>query len=274
VASGQSPEAIRKAMGAPGAVVPIKRDGDIKLLGWTGNVPAIQEQMTFALDALFDLAGKPRSAFGQTVTNQSGVMTNLTLTPTLQSNEYHESIWGARLTKLNEMILALWEHNMDGEPIEFQGRFAKESGTQKYYDVSITGAEIAGWYKNRIKWPSAVRTDDPVYIQNNLQQLQSDPPAISLYTYLERLGVEDVEAEIDRIQEQLEDPRLHPDRLASAVDAAATIEGAQLPGEMGGFAPDGGMGGPPGLAPAAVDSLEAAGNPNKDALTQSSKSEY
>lgn len=277
VASGQSPENIRKAMGAPGAVIPVKRDGDIRLLGWQGNIPAIDQQMTFVLDSLFDLAGKPRSSFGQTITNQSGVVTNLALTPTLQSNEQHESIWGQKLSELNMMILAMYEKNMAGEPIQFQGRYAGQTGSTKYYDVDLTGEEIAGWYKNRIKWPSAIRTDDPVYVQNNLQQLTSDPPAVSLYTYLERAGVEDVEAEIDRIQQQLEDPRLHPDRLQSAVDAASTIEQNALPGsEFGGFAPDGGMS--DGLAPDTAlggqgfnDSLSAAANPNADALVKTAK---
>lgn len=276
-ASGQSAESIRKAMGAPGAVIPIKRDGAIELLNWTGTSPAIEQQMTFVIDALFDLAGKPRSSFGQTITNQSGVMTNLALTPTLQSNEQHENLWGSRLSCLNEYILMLWEQNMAGDQIKFSGRYAKQSGTLKYYDVEITGEEIGGWYKNRIKWPSAIRTDDPVYIQNNLQQLQSDPPAMSLYTYLERSGTEDVEAEIDRIQQQLEDPRLHPDRLQSAVGAASAIEQAGLPmdGEYGGFSPDGGFG-PPGLTPdggpaAFEDSLAAGAVPQKDALVKTAK---
>jgi len=267
--SGQSAEAIRKAMGAPGAVIPIRRDGNIELLNWQGTVPAINDQLTFVLDALFDLAGKPRSAFGQTVTNQSGVLTNLSLTPTLQSNEYHESMWGTRLSKLNEWILALWEQNKSGDLISFKGRKHTQSGSSQYYEVEITGEEIAGWYKNRIKWPSAVRVDDPVYVQNLLQQLQSDPPGMSLYTYLEKAGIEDVEAEIDRIQQQLEDPRMHPDRLNSAIDAATAIQGAQLPGldAFGG----GGLPGSEGLS----DSLEAGGSPHRDSLVKTAKtSEY
>lgn len=272
IASGQSAEAIRRAMGSPGAVIPIRPNGDLKLLGWQGNQPMIMEQLQVALDTLFDLSGKPRSAFGQQTSQQTGVQTNLALTPTLQSNEYHESIFGARLARLNEWILAFWEKNMAGDTIEFQGRYETQTGSQKFYDVTMTGEEIGGWYENRIKWPSAIRTDDPVYIQNNLQQLTSDPPAISLYTYLERVGTEDVEAEIDRIKEQLEDPRLHPDRLQAGLDAAATIQGAQLPGtEFSGFAPDGGLT-PDGGAPGAfADSLEAGANPNSDALIKTAK---
>lgn len=282
-ATGQSPETIRKAMGSPGAVIPVRADGDLQLLGWSGNIPAIDQQMQFVIDSLFDLGGKPRSAFGQQTSQQSGVQTNLSLSPTVQSNEYHESIWGQRLSQLNEYILMLWEKNMEGDVIEFEGSYRKQSGTQKYYDVSITGSEINGWYKNRIKWPSAIRVDDPVYIQNNLQQLTSDPPAMSLYTYLERAGTEDVESEIDRIQQQLEDPRLHPDRLQSAVDAASVVQGAGLPGtDLGGFAPDGGLGGPPGdLAPqtdlgngAFGDLMHQTGHPQSDALTQTAKPGY
>jgi hypothetical protein len=270
--SGQSPEAIRKAVGSPGAVVPVKRDGTIELLNWQGSIPAIGDQMTFCLDALFDLAGKPRSAFGQTVTNQSGIVTNLALTPTLQSNEFHESIWGQKLGELNEWILALWEKNKAGEVINFKGRKTTATGTTKYFEVDITGAEIDGWYKTRIKWPSAVRTDDPVYIQNNLQQLTSDPPAMSLYTYLERSGTEDVEAEIDRIQQQLEDPRLHPDRLQSAVDAATSIQGAGLPPGMEGLAPDAGVAPDTGGGmDAFASSLEASASPHRDALVQTAK---
>lgn len=277
-ATGQSPEAIRKAMGAPGAIIPLRADGDLTLLGWSGNVPAIDNQMNFTIDSLFDLAGKPRSAFGQQTSQQSGVQTNLSLSPTVQSNEYHESIWGQRLSKLNEYILMLWEKNMASDIISFQGTATKQSGTQVYFDVEITGEEINKWYKNRVKWPSAMRVDDPVYIQNNLQQMTSDPPAMSLYTYLERVGVEDVEAEIDRIKEQLMDPRIHPERLESAVNAAASMQNSQLPGtEYEGLAADGGLG-QPGVAPesdmgpgAFGDQMNQSGSPYANDLVQTAK---
>ena len=270
--SGQSPEAIRKAMGAAGAVIPIKRDGTLELLNWQGTVPAIGEQMSFILDALFDLAGKPRSSFGQMVTNQSGVVTNLALTPTLQSNEFHESIWGLRLSELNEWILALWEKNKADDLIEFRGRKNTKFGGTRYYEVQLTGREIGGWYKNLIKWPSAIRTDDPVYVQNLLQQLTSSVPGISLYSYLEEMGREDVEAEIDRIQQQLEDPRLNPEGLKSAMDVASTISGAGLPPGMEGFAPDAGVVPDTDLGMGGfADSLEAGANPNSDAMIQSAK---
>ena len=160
---------------------------------------------------------------------------------------------------------------MSGDEISFRGRYSTQSGSQKVYDVSITGKEIGGWYKNRIKWPSAIRTDDPVYVQNHLQQLQAQPfPAISLYTYLEEMGVEDVEAEIDRIGLQLEDPRFHPDRMTAGVDALTSLQGSVLPTDptvapMDGMA--GGMGAqPPGAQNAMADSLAASGNPNQAAL--------
>ena len=260
-ASGQGPEDIRRAVAAQGAVIPIRRDGNIALLNWTGTVPAIDEQITLVMDALFDLAGKPRASFGQTITNQSGIVTNLSLNPTLQSNEAHESIWGRSLAQLNEYILMLWEHFMSGDTINFAGRYSTQTGSQKLYDVSIIGKDIGGWYKNRIKWPSAIRTDDPVYVQNHLQQLTATPfPALSLYTYLEEMGVEDVEAEIDRIGLQLEDPRFHPDRMESAVNAMTSLQGNSVPGvDMGDETA-------PGAQAAFTDSNEAAGVPAQAAL--------
>jgi hypothetical protein len=263
-ASGQSPEEIRRAVAAQGAVIPVRRDGNIALLNWQGTVPAIDEQITLTMDTMFDLAGKPRASFGQTITNQSGIQTNLSLNPTLQSNEAHEALWSAGLSKLNEMILMLWEEYMKGDTIKFNGRYGMPNGAQKLYDVAITGKEIAGWYKNRIKWPSAIRTDDPVYVQNLLQQLQASPfPAISLYTYLEAMGVEDVEAEIDRIGLQLEDPRFHPDRMTAATDALAALGGQSLPG-MGMEEP----GATPGGDAAFMDSMAASGVPGQTGLAQ------
>jgi hypothetical protein len=260
--SGQTPEDIRRAVAAQGAVIPVRRDGDIKLLNWQGTVPAIDEQITLVLDLLFDLAGKPRASFGQTVTNQSGIVTNLSLNPTLQSNEAHEAIWGQGLSLLNEYILMLWEKFMSGDNIEFSGRYTTETGAQKVYDVNMTGKDIAGWYKNRIKWPSAIRTDDPVYVQNHLQQLQAQPfPALSLYTYLEEMGVEDVEAEMDRIALQLEDPRFHPDRMTAAAGAMGALQSAQVD--------TGGMMSPPippGQDEAMSDSMAAGAVPDQAAL--------
>jgi hypothetical protein len=262
--SGQSPEDIRRAVAAQGAVIPVRRDGNIALLNWQGTVPAIDEQITLVQDIIFDLAGKPRASFGQTMTNQSGIQTNLSLNPTLQSNEAHESIWGEALACLNKYTLMLWEEFMSGDQIEFNGNYQTDSGSNRIYDVAITGKDIGGWYKNRIKWPSAVRTDDPVYVQNHLQQLQAQPfPAISLYTYLEEMGVEDVEAEIDRIGLQLEDPRFHPDRMTAATNAVTALQGAQVPGTglnaADAYAPPG-MGAPPGQDQAMTDSLAAAGS--------------
>ena len=263
--SGQSPEDIRRAVAAHGAVIPVRREGNIALLNWQGTVPAIDEQITLILDTMFDLAGKPRASFGQTITNQSGIATNLSLNPTLQSNESLETTWGQSLSKLNEYILMLWEEFMAGGDISFQGQYFTQVGSSKTFDVSIRGKDIGHWYKNRIKWPSATRTDDPVYVQNHLQQLQAQPfPALSLYTYLEEMGVEDVEAEIDRIGLQLEDPRFHPDRMTAGVDAAVRMQGAQVPAPG---LPSGGAVAPPGADQAMMDSAAAAGVPNQGALS-------
>lgn len=268
-ASGQSPEQIRRAVAADGSVLPIHREGNLEFLNWNGTMPAIEDQVELVRDLIFDLSGKPRSAFGQTITNQSGVVTNLALTPTLQSNEYHETQWGKSLSFLNRRLLQITEKF--GATFDTTYRGYRPVGADMrgahVEQLKFRGSEVDNWYENRIKWPSAIRTDDPVYIQNIISQLTSDPPTISLYTALEMLGVEDVEAEIDRISEQLEDPRFHPDRLAAGLDAAKAAGNGALPGALMGAGPAGPKAQPGGGDPELATSLEAAGNPNRDALS-------
>jgi len=264
--SGQAPEEIRRAVAAEGSVLPVAREGNIRFLNWDGQTPSIDEQIELIQDVIFDLSGKPRSAFGQTVTNQSGVVTNLALTPTLQSNEAHETLWGKRLSHLNRRSLELIEH-FGSKNMVFRGRqpIGKDLGSTRLFDLQFDAKEIAGWYESRIKWPSAIRTDDPVYVQNILSQLTADPPSISLYTALELLGHEDVEAEIDRILEQKEDPRLSPETVAT--NSATALEGAPgvLPGELSGagaFGPD--EGGEPSLP---GEALQASASPALEELS-------
>jgi hypothetical protein len=267
-ASGQSPEQIRRAVAADGSVLPIHRDGTLEFLNWTGTMPAIEEQVELIRDLIFDLSGKPRSAFGQTVTNQSGVVTNLALTPTLQSNEFHETQWGFALSFLNRRLLQLTEKF--GKSYETTYRGYRPIGIDMrgahVENLKFRGEMVDQWYENRIKWPSAIRTDDPVYIQNIISQLTSDPPTISLYTALEELGKEDVEAEIERISKQLEDPRMHPDRMEAGVNAASQAGNGALAGGLLGAPPPGGDPEVDEGNPALTDSLEASGNPNRNAL--------
>ncbi len=262
-ASGQSPEQIRRAVAADGSVLPIHRDGDLSFLNWQGTMPAIEDQVELIRDLIFDLSGKPRSAFGQTITNQSGVVTNLALTPTLQSNEYHETLWGKNLSFLNRRMLQLTEKFGKSYKTTYRGYrpIGADLNRAKIESLEFTGEEIQQWYENRIKWPSAIRSDDPVFIQNVLSQMTSDPPAMSVYSALEALGREDVEAEIDRIEQQLQDPRMHPDRLAAGQEAAKAAGNGALAGTL-----TGAQGSPPAGGNLA-GALEATGNPNRDALS-------
>jgi hypothetical protein len=237
--SGQSPEQIRRAVAADGSVLPVHRDGGLEFLNWTGTMPAIEEQVELIRDLIFDLSGKPRSSFGQTVTNQSGVVTNLALTPTLQSNEYHETQWGANLSLLNRRLLQITEKFGRSHTTQYRGYvpIGADMQNSKAVDLLFEGSEIEGWYENRIKWPSTIRSDDPSYVQTIISELTADPPIISAYTALERLGYEDVEAELDRIQEDLEDPRRHPERQEAAINAATQGGNGALAGRLAGGGP-------------------------------------
>lgn len=270
--SGQDPQHIRDIIRTFGGVIPSRKDGKVAFLNWEGQPPDILNQRIAIMQAIHDLSGQPASAYGQTVTNQSGVMTNMSMTPSVATATDKQEVVGAGLILLNEDILRLYEKFMAGDTIKARGMRAKRPGLKRFefFEVEITGSEIAGWYKNRIKWPSALRTDDPVFVQSEISKMTAQPPVQSVYTTAENLGIEDVEAELDRVKAQLEDPRFHPDRLAGAVDAAAALsEVPELPPEMTGLDPGA------SVTPDSMNTAaEGAGNPNRDQLVDGSKRQY
>lgn len=233
--SGVAAATVKSVFGGDGGVLPINPKGSLEAFTWEGKMAEVSEQMEAVKEALYDLSGKPRSAFGQTITNQSGVMTNLALTPTLQSNELRETLWGQAIYELNRAILQIYEKFAAGREIQFRGtKPGKTPRNQVYFQVGMMGADIKGWYESRCKWPSAIRTDDPAFVQMELSKLQSQPQAQSIYDTLENLGVEDVEAYIDRIRAEREDPRIHPEILEQTMNSIATLGGQMMPPEMGG----------------------------------------
>lgn len=266
--SGQSPQNVRAIIqNEEGGVLPARRDAKMEYLNWTGQPPDIQNQFARVMAAIYDLSGQPQSSYGQTVTNQSGVMTNLSMTPTVQATTDRQAIFTVGLVRLNEAILCLYEKFMSGHDISVKGskpkRAGVRSGPRVPYEEVVRGEEIDGWYKNRIKWPSALRTDDPIYVQNIIAQLTSKPRLLNVYDAMELLGYEDVEAMIDRLKAELEDPRFNPEGLKTAIDAASALSG--VPGDLGAMA-----GIDPGMETETDAQMGAAaqagGNPNRDKL--------
>lgn len=278
--SGQSAERIRDTVQADGGVIPVKRDGDIVYLNWQGTPPDIQAQWERVMTAIYDLSGKPAAtAFGQILSNQSGTASNMASSPMANQTQTHRGVFGHVLSQLNGDILKLYEKYVAGKVIDVKVSANVRPGTSafKAYDSTqrgITGAQIAGWYENRIKWPALLRTDDPLYVQTELTKMKADgnnPPAQSQYTTMENLGIEDVERERDRIQAELEDPRMHPERLTAAMDAAQIMSGGMAATDPMAQGLDGSA---PVMDPDLDAALNATGNPNGSKSTKASTKEY
>jgi hypothetical protein len=190
-------------------------------------------------------------------------MTNLSLTPTVKATQARETLFGIGLSLLNADTLRIYEKFLKGEKVRLQGvRFGRTPYQLRTFDHEVSGTDVNGWYENRMKWPSALRIDDPVYVQTELSKMTSDPPAQSVYDTLENLGIDDVEAHLDRIAMQLEDPRFHPDRLDSAVSAAGALGEMELPTDLEGLAvPDSTL---------LNDAAESVGSPDREALVSGS----
>ena len=240
VGSGVPAAKLQTHLAGESSIIPIRPDGDLRYLVWPqGSLPDIEGHLEETLNAMHDLSGKPRSSFGQTITNQSGIATNMALTPTLQSNELRQTIWGAELATLNTWILMTYEAKSKGKPISFPGgrvirRTRKGAATQSFpLQVNIKGSDINGWYRNKIQWPSAIRVDDPVYLDGVIKQLANSPQLISIFDAHEMLGYEDSEAMSDRIAAEHEDPRHHPEILEQTVASLQGLAGLNDPDAAG-----------------------------------------
>jgi hypothetical protein len=278
--SGQSPQSIRQTIQKAGGVIPIKRDGTIEYLNWTGTAPDIANQYDRVLELIRDLSGKPATSYGSMLSNQSGTASNMSMQPQVSSTEMKQGLTGRGLIQLNSAALCLTEKYLKGKEMTARAFAPARPGTSSWraLEAKFDPAEIEGWYKNRIKWPSAMRIDDPVFVQNQLAMSHGDaqnPKAQSQHTTMENLGIEDVERELDQIKQEYEDPRLHPERLTAATDAAVAMQGLAPGSGMEGLQAGGGA----PLAdeqlgiPSEMDAaLNASGNPNGSKSTKTSPS--
>lgn len=267
-ASGQPPHLIRQVVQSFGGVLPMRRDGNIRYLAYEGVQPDIVGQAQRIQQSIFDLSGFPAAAYGQMVTNQSGVMTNMSLSPTALNAADKQVLIGEGLVALNRAILSLYEKF---HPKPYSVRVKTKGEGRERYDVyagDFAPKQLKGWYENRIKWPSVLRTDDPLYVQTELSKMTSQPPAQSVYTTMENLGMQDVEAELDRVGVQLEDPRFNPQGLDSAVNAAqvfSTMPPSPAADQFSGLDP----GAMTGVDAEVMNSAaEGAGSPKRDELVK------
>ena len=260
--SGQDPQDIRNAIQAEGGVIPVRLKANVRYLNWEGTPPDITEQYNRVLAAIYDLSGKPPSVYGQLVTNQSGVATNMALSPATASTEERQSMFGHGLIQLNEVLLRMYEKM--GGSLSVKGVRAKRPGSPLMipYAEDFSGAEIDGWYVNRIKWPSVLRTDDPVFVQNEVAK--KDANLQSTYSTMENIGIEDTEMELDRLRVELEDPVLHPEVMEASVNAATALMGAAVPDPMAALDPATAATMDPGMVNA---NAKAAGSPHTKQLT-------
>lgn len=265
--SGQAAATVKRIVQGDGGVLPIRKGANVRYLTWEGTFPMISEQADRIQSILYDLTGRSAASYGQTLANQSGVMTNLAMSPHVAAATDRMVTFSTGLSALNVAILTLLEKFAPSEDLSYQGYRPRGStnSTYEYFETQgFKAGDLKKRYRNRIKWPAVLRSDDPVFIQSELSKMKSDaggPPAQSIYTTLENLGVEDVEMELDRIAEQLSDPRFHPDRLTGAINAATALTESSMDSDLSALMPGAG-GDDAGL----VDALGAAGNPNRDQL--------
>jgi len=227
--TGQSPEAIKKAI-ATGGVIPSRKEGAIEPIQ-APDMPSFATEHQATVMQLFKMVGfTPDAAWGEPG-SQSGQDRGLQLQPLLEYTAMKQMNWGRGLTRLFEMTFKMIESKMVGQSTYSGTRPAGSSGKQSAFSFTfgpnseaikqasdevddLTGEPVmlsfprtpkelfAGYYCMRFVWRNRLDPDDPSYVTSELSKFSQGVQ--SLKTTLERLGAEAPEDEMRRIEQEAE----------------------------------------------------------------------
>ena len=237
-----------------GEVISIGADEDLIPLDWKGIPQSVTEHRGAIMRAIQDFSGMPRTSLGGSAGQaQSGIGMKLAYTALEMilplklplRKEFHQ-VLGRRMLQLAETFMG-------------------ESTISLWYDEQKTGAsrrlikdDIKSNYICIVTYGNLIPRDEVQHEQHMIYLYKTG--CISLRTALERLDwVEDPDAEIARIKEELQDASLNPEKAMMIKQALGKDKpeqkqaeppgpqpGAMPPGMPPGMPPTPGPPGPPG----------------------------
>lgn len=253
---------------APGAINKIGRGNELRALVPPGPHPALDAQVQM-LSGFVDDATLPPTMRGQYVGDLSGLALSTMTNPVLMKIAHRQLIREEAYQRVNEIILRLTEaYSKSGWSVwgnRQDGRF----------ELSITPADIAGYYRNVVKLSASLPKDTSGELMADAQfvrdGLLSRGTFIDKYQQLKGLdnqSVTDMQAQIlrDMILFTGETAKVLSEAALKdySVGLAAALENARMREQQQQMPPGGppGMppGGPPGMPPGQVRGAPGPGN--------------
>lgn len=214
-----------------GGAIPVRLGGRLDFLAYDRANPAVVEMEQTLRNAMLESAGLDEVSLSGTVTGSvnTGPAMAAQFIPSLTTVEGKRKEWEHGLQSLSAMLLEIQEqigdskalgHAVVNQTIKTQGDFADGEL------VPLSGKDIGGLRDIVIHWPGVLPKDDAeaarLEMEKAAQGLQS------IYTTLEKLGVEYPDDEIARIRQENTDPALKGEKVAEQIRAQTPLIKAQM----------------------------------------------
>lgn len=267
-------DALRATVNGGGAL-PTRIGSRLSFLSYDTSNPTVAERQAELREAILRTSGLNEAAlegdFGGAIHTSSSMSAQLM--PATGVVEEKRLAWGVGLAELFAMCLQVQESIGDskalGEAVVNRDANATENMEAVPEDdlvadvndggilVELSGKDIAGLRRVTISWPGVLPKDDLDAARFELEKASQGYQ--SIYTTLEKLGVEQPADELARLRIENQDPSLRGDKVAEQIRAGTPLARQQAEqefqmqqmamqgGEGGGMPPGGGIPGVGGM---------------------------
>lgn len=256
-------EIINDIVGGGGAI-PLRIQGDIKFLTPDSHGQEVDDFLNMLRAAGLENANTNELALTGAVRGSvnTGNSLDRQLLPISSSLEEKKRAWEPGLQRIAAQLLSLTQHkdttNDYGQALVPSTDKSLSGSSQNADFIDLTNKTVGEYRDTVILWQDTIAGNDVAKVQTEIMKYQAGVQ--SLYTTMERIGVQFPYDEMDRLKEERTDAELNPatanDTLRTAAQATAAM------GDGSGGAPGGGVGPDGAAVPTGQQpSPEGAGSP-------------
>lgn len=208
-----------------GGAIPARLGARLQFLAYDRPNGMVTEMEGLLRGAILESSGLNEVAFQGTVTGSvnTGPALAAQFQPVLTTVEAKRMEWESGLQNLKAMLLEVQEgigaSKALGQAVVNQSIKSENDSDGELVDLS--GADISGLRDVQIHWPGMLPKDE--YEQARLEMEKAAQGIQSIYTTLEKLGVEYPDDEIARIRMENTDPTLRGEKVAEQIRAQTPL---------------------------------------------------
>lgn len=212
-----------------GGAIPTRIGSRLSFLSYERTLDSVLEYEQTLRKAILETAGMSEIALQGTVSGSinTGPALEAQFQPVLSTVEKKRKKWEAGLKQLFAMLLNVQEDIGNSKALG-QAVVHEQQRSQENPDgdlVELSGKDIAGLRQVSISWPGVLPKDD--IAASRLEMDKASQGIQSIYTTLEKLGIEYPQDEIARIRFENNDPSLRGSQVAEQLRAQAPLVNAE-----------------------------------------------